>query len=173
MSQRYPDKHWSRNFDPAHLRNHVGWLLGDSVAQLKAVPATWRESVSPAWPVVLRIELELRKEAMRMMNMHSVTIAEAFSAARRSDELRTRYLIAPLALGGSQRPQQEPRSDVCSTDKTKSKPQSSQSQPKAGNKRTRRGSNARENKRCRCRKCEHTLWQGPRTREKIASSPVG
>ena len=84
MSQRYPNKHWARNFDPAHLRNHVDWLLGDSVAQLKAVTATGQESVSPAWPVVLRYELELRKEAMKLMNMSSVTIEEALSAARSS-----------------------------------------------------------------------------------------
>ena len=64
MSQRYPDKHRSCNFDPDHLRNHVDWLLGDNVAQLKAVTATGQEGVSPAWPVVLRYELELRKEAI-------------------------------------------------------------------------------------------------------------
>ena len=81
MSQRYPNKHWARNFDPAHFRNHVDWLLGDSVAQLKAVTATGQESVSPAWPAVLRYELELRKEAMKLMNMASVTIAEALAAA--------------------------------------------------------------------------------------------
>ena len=43
-----PNKHWARNFDLAHLRNHVDWLLGDSVAQLKTVTATGQESVYPA-----------------------------------------------------------------------------------------------------------------------------
>ena len=119
MSQRYPNKHWARHFDPAHLRNHVDWLLGDSVAQLKAVTATGQESVSPAWPVVLRFELELRKEAMKLMNMSSVTIAEALSAARHSDELRTCFLITPLALGGGQKQEQETRRDRWCADETK------------------------------------------------------
>ena len=95
---------------------------------------------------------------MRTMNMHSVTIAEAFSAARRSDDLCTRHLITPLASGGSQRPQQEPSRDGWSTDRTKPKPQYTQPQPRAGSKR--RGSNAREIK------CQKVLQvsQGGNTR---------
>ena len=147
MCQRYPNKHWARNYDPAHFRNHVDWLLGDSVAQIKAVTATGQESVSPAWPVVLRYGLELRKEAMKLMNMASVTLAEALAAARRNDELRTCFLITPLALGGGQRQQQEVRRDERPTDRTKTKPPVSQPQPKASGKRGRRNNTARDNKR--------------------------
>ena len=147
MCQRYPNKHWARNYDPAHFRNHVDWLLGDSVAQLKAVTATGQESVSPAWPVVLRYELELRKEVMKLLNMASVTLAEALAAARRNDELRTCFLITPLALGGGQRQQQEARRDEKPTDRTKTKQPVPQPQPKASGKRGRRNNTARDNKR--------------------------
>ena len=80
---------------------------------------------------------------------HALSFAEAFSAARRSDELRARFLITALALGRGQKPLQEPGRDG---DKTKPKQQVVQPQPKAGSKRTR--TSARK-----CRKCrrEETL----------------
>ena len=86
--------------------DHVDWLLGENVAELKAVNPQGTESVRPTWSVVLRYELELRKEATRRMNLAGSTIADALHLARLSDDIRTRYLITPLALGG-QRTQQE------------------------------------------------------------------
>ena len=53
------------------------------------------EAVGPSWPVVLRHELEVRKKAMRQINMFGVSLSTAFAAGRRSDELRTKYLITP------------------------------------------------------------------------------
>ena len=67
------------------------------------------EAVGPSWPVVLRYELEVRKEAMRQINMFGVSLATAFAAGRRSDELRTRYLVTPLVLRGTQKKQQDNR----------------------------------------------------------------
>ena len=161
------EQHWARNFDPAHFRNHVDWFLGDSVAQLKAVTATGQESVSPAWPVVLRYELELRKEAMKLMNMASVTIAEALAAARRSDELRTCFLITPLALGGGQRQQQETRRDGLSADKAKPRQQVSQPQPKASGTRRRRNNSARDNKRQKVARVSQEEARGTAERRRI------
>ena len=37
---------------------------------------------------------------MRRINMCGNTLADSISLARHSDELRTRYLVTPLALGG-------------------------------------------------------------------------
>ena len=91
----------ARNYDSAHFRNHVDWLLGDSVAQLKAVTATGQESMSPAWPVVLRYELELRKEAMKLMNMTSATIAEALSGG--TTQRRSSYMLLDHSLSPGRR----------------------------------------------------------------------
>ena len=138
MSQRYPNKHWARNFDPAHLLNHADWLLGNSVAQLKAVTATGQEIVSPAWLVVLRYELELRKEAMKLMNMTTVTIAD--------DEATSSAHVSYLLLHWGQKQQQETRRDGWSAD-TKPRQQVPQPQPKASGKRQRRNKSARDSKR--------------------------
>ena len=100
LCQRYPNKHWAAGYEQTMLRNHVDWLLGDQVAELRAMTPSGEESISPSWPVVLRYELEVHKEAMRQLNMCGVTLATAFAAGRKSDELRTRYPITPLALGG-------------------------------------------------------------------------
>ena len=45
----------------------VEWLLGDEVAELRAMTPSGQESICPAWPVVPRYELEVRKEAMRQL----------------------------------------------------------------------------------------------------------
>ena len=82
-----------------------------------------QESICPAWPVVLRYELEVRKEAMRQLNMNGASLATAFAAGRKSDELCTRYLITPLALGGTPKGTQEPRSSVTQQPKNKTQPQ--------------------------------------------------
>ena len=87
----------------------LDWLLGEQVAELRAVTPSGEEAINPSWHVVLRYELEVRKEAMRQLNMCGVSPAAAFAAGRRSDELRTRNLITPLALGGSQRRVQDNR----------------------------------------------------------------
>ena len=79
------------------LRSHVDWLLGDEVAKLRAMTPSGHESISLAWPVVLRNDLGVRKEAMRQPNMNGVNLATAFAAGRKSDALRTRCLVTPLA----------------------------------------------------------------------------
>ena len=145
LSQRYPNKHWSREYDPATLRSHVDWLLGDNVAELRAVTPSGEESVSPAWSVIVRYELEVRKEAMRQLNMNGVTLAEAFAAGRRSDELRTRYLVTLLALGGTQRRHQEARPEAV---RPNTKPQQqNQAQPRQGTKRKQTSKDRRAAKR--------------------------
>ena len=54
---------------------------------------------------MLRYELEVCKEAMRQLNM----CGDHFCGREETDELRTRYLVTPLALGGTQRRQQDNR----------------------------------------------------------------
>ena len=148
LSQRYPNKSWAKDYDPATLRNHVDWLLGEHVAELRAVSPSGEEAIGPSWPVVLRYELEVRKEAMRQINMFSVSLATAFAAGRRSDELRTRYLITPLALGGTQKKQQDNRPTEERTQKQKyQQPRqqpSSQSGPKKKGVRQRAAKRQRE-----------------------------
>ena len=71
------------------------------------------ESICPAWSVVLRYELEVRKEAMRQLNMNGASLVTAFASGRKNDELRTRYLVTPGATRGQQEPRpadaQQPR----------------------------------------------------------------
>ena len=97
---RYSNKGWAAGYKPSVFRDHVDWLLGDDVSDLRAVAAEGRESIKPTWQRVLRCELEIRKEATRRMNMCGKTLGDSLLLARHSDELRTRYLVTPLALGG-------------------------------------------------------------------------
>ena len=123
LCQRYPNKSWAIGYQQSMLRSHVDWLLGDDVAELKAMTPAGHESICPAWPVVLRYELEVRKEAMRQLNMCEASLATAFAAGRQSDELRTRYLVTPLALGGTPKRLQETRPAVAQQPKNKKAPQ--------------------------------------------------
>ena len=107
FTTRYPNKSWAAKYSPQTFRDRVDWLLGENVAELKAVNPQGNESVRPTWSVVLRYELELRKEATRRMNLAGSTIADALHLARLSDDIRTRYLITPLALGGQGTQQEE------------------------------------------------------------------
>ena len=123
LCQRYPNKSWAIGYQQSMLRSHVDWLLGDDVAELKAMTPAGHESICPAWPVILRYELEVRKEAMRQLNMCGASLATAFAAGRQSDELRTRYLVTPLALGGTPKRLQETRPAVAKQPKNNRAPQ--------------------------------------------------
>ena len=46
------------------FRDRVDWILRDDVADLRTVAAEGKESVKPSCQIVLRYELEIRKEAM-------------------------------------------------------------------------------------------------------------
>ena len=85
MCQRYPNKPWAVGYEPSMLRSHVDWLLGDEVAELRAMTPSGQESICPAWPAVLRCELEVRKEAMRQLNMNGVSLATAFASGRKNE----------------------------------------------------------------------------------------
>ena len=63
MCQRYPNKSWAIGYEQSMLRSHVDWLLGEDVAELSAMTPSGHESICPAWPVVLRYELEVRKKS--------------------------------------------------------------------------------------------------------------
>ena len=86
----------------------MDWLLDDEVAELRTVASEGRDSVKPTWQTILPYELEVRKEAMRRINMCGLIVKEALWQARNSDDLRTRFLVRPLALGG-RRQQEEDR----------------------------------------------------------------
>ena len=58
--------------------------------------------------------------------MNGASLATAFAAGRKSDELRTRYLITPLALGGTPKGTQEPRLSAIQQPKNKTQPQPKQ-----------------------------------------------
>ena len=103
---RYPNKGWAARYHPSVFRDHVDWLLGDDAADMRAAAPEGKDSIKPTWQIILRYELEIRKEATRRINMCGNTLSDALGLARHSDELRTRYLVTPLALSG-RRPQQE------------------------------------------------------------------
>ena len=91
----------------AHSPFEIMWTGSWAKTLLTSKPSTPKESNRrPTWSVVLRYELEIRKEETRRMNLAGSTIADALHLARLSDDIRTRYLITPLSLGG-QRTQQE------------------------------------------------------------------
>ena len=81
----------------------MDWLLGDEVAELRAVASEGTDSVKPSWQTIFRYELEVREEAMRRINMCGLNVKEALWQARNSDDLRTSFLVTPLALGDDDR----------------------------------------------------------------------
>ena len=88
----YPNKRWARDYDPSLFQNRADCLLGNRVARLKAVSPAGEASDSPSRSVVLRYELEVRRDAVGQLNTCGASLEEGISAARNSDELRTCYL---------------------------------------------------------------------------------
>ena len=86
LCTRYPNKTWGRDHKPAVFSDHVHWLLGYEVRGLRAVSASREDSVAPSWSVVLHFEL---------------TLEQAFKACCASDDLQRKFLVTPLALGGT------------------------------------------------------------------------
>ena len=126
LCQRYSNKTWAEGYEQTLLRNHGDWPLGEEVAELKTPTPSGEESISPAWPVVLRYKLEVRKGARRQLSMNGTTLAAAFAAGRRGGELRKRYLVTPLSLGGTQGGQQETRPADVRQPRPKPQPQPKQ-----------------------------------------------
>ena len=132
LCARYPNKAWAAQYHPNQFRDHVDWLLGDEVAELRAVASEGRDSVKPTWLTILRYELEVRKETMRRINMCGLSLKDALWQARNSDDLRTRFLVTPLALGGRRQHEEDrPAGNRNQQPKKQSKQQSQKSQPKA------------------------------------------
>ena len=76
------NKRWARDGQPPLLSEHVDWILGDEVAGLRAVRLAGDETVSTSWLVVLRYELEVRREDMKQLHSHGATLTEAFGTGR-------------------------------------------------------------------------------------------
>ena len=108
LCARYPHKAWAAQYHPNQFRDHVDWLLGEEVAELRAAASEGRDSSKPSWQTILRYELEVRKEAMRRIHMCGLNVKEALWQARNSDDLRTRFLVTPLALGRRQQEEDRP-----------------------------------------------------------------
>ena len=69
LCKRDPNKAWARDYKPTVFSDHVDWLLGDEVHGLRAVSASGDDSVAPSWSVVLRFELEVRREATKKITL--------------------------------------------------------------------------------------------------------
>ena len=130
MCARSPNKAWATQYHPNQFRDHEDRLLGDEVAELRAVASEGIDSVKLSWQTILRYELEVRKEAMRRINMCGPNLKEALWQARNGDDLRTSFLVTPLALGDDDRSAENWNHQV----EKQLKPQGQKAQPKTATK---------------------------------------
>jgi len=92
-----------KDYSPGIWDKHVNYLLGEDGWGLEAKADDGVICARPSWGTILSWEFELRKRAMKYINEDGSTLEEALKAARKDNELRTKHLIAPVALSAQSR----------------------------------------------------------------------
>ena len=95
---RHSGKSWLRDLDKDTWVDHVEWLLGGKVLNLKAGCAAENTLITPSWQTFLGYEYEVRKEAVRLCNRTGVGITAALATAGKDYDLRHRFLLTPMTL---------------------------------------------------------------------------
>ncbi len=80
-------------------------LLGDQILGLKVENDAGDIVAQTTWRTMLRYEHELRKLAIKLVNRDGYSLAAAIKRASEDQELRTKFIVAHLALDGARGPQ--------------------------------------------------------------------
>ncbi len=95
-------RHGSRPFlqglDAAFWGQHVEHMLGEDVRGLCAKSPSGVTLAAISWHTFIVYDQELRNHAFKLVNEEGATIKDAMAKARHDNELRTKYLVTPLAL---------------------------------------------------------------------------
>ncbi len=80
---------------------HVEYMLGDKVRGLCAKSPAGDVTASISWPTFLAFDQMVMDHAIKQVNLHGTTLAQAMTDARSDNELRTTGLVTQLAIANS------------------------------------------------------------------------
>ena len=98
MRLRHSSRPFFQGLDTAFWAQHVDHMLGEDVRGLSVRNASGTITASTSWHTFIVYDQELRNRAFRLVNESGRTIKEAMLEARNDNELRTKFLVTPLAL---------------------------------------------------------------------------
>ena len=97
-AMKQPNRPYLNGLHPDALEPHLLWLIGKEVLQLECKVKGVVVAV-PYFELMLSFELELRKWALKQMQLQSWTLIYALEKARENTDLRQRHFLTPLSLG--------------------------------------------------------------------------
>ncbi len=104
---RHSSRPFLQNLDDAFWTQHVRYMLGEEVRGLVAKSSSGAVLATTSWHTFIVYDQELRNLAFKNVNEQGMTIRDAMLAARRDNELRTKYLVTPLATAHLGTPPQQ------------------------------------------------------------------
>ena len=102
---KHSNRPYLQGLDTAFWSQHVEHMLGEEVRGLSVRNSSGAIAASTSWHTFIVYDQELRNKAFKLVNENGRTIREAMVEARNDNELRTKFLVTPLALSHLDAPQ--------------------------------------------------------------------
>ena len=102
---KHSNRPYLQGLDTAFWSQHVEHMLGEEVRGLSVRNSSGAIAASTSWHTFIVYDQELRNRAFKLVNENGRTIREAMIEARNDNELRTKFLVTPLALSHLDAPQ--------------------------------------------------------------------
>ena len=83
---------------PAVWSHYADFLLGEDCWGMEAKDGAGAVCARPTWLTLLSYDFEIRKQACRHVNERAISLKLAMEAAMKDQELRTKYLVSPMAI---------------------------------------------------------------------------
>ena len=98
MSAKFKSKAWLAGLEMRHWLKYVDYLLGDRVFGIKVPTQGGQQHLRPPWTVMISYEHRMRREAFKLVNSGTMTLAEALEAVVKDADLKETYFTTPLAM---------------------------------------------------------------------------
>ena len=106
LAAKYRNKQFLQNMDTVVWQDYVNYLLGEKCYMMKVPVASGSNSqedqiaLRPPWSVLLRYELELRKEAVKRSISEGKQLRNTLKEVIKDSEIKEQYFTTPIALQG-------------------------------------------------------------------------
>ncbi len=98
VRMRHGSKPYLQGLDAEVWVNYIDFLLGEEAYRYSVKDDMGNTVASLSWHALLRYEQEMRNWAIRQVNLGNLTLAQALKQAQTDNELKTKYVVAALAL---------------------------------------------------------------------------
>ena len=102
MAAKFKSKSWLAGLELRHWLKYTDYVLGDRVYGIKVPYEGGQQLLRPSWTILIAYEHKLRKEAFKLVNQGTATLAEALELVVRDADLKETFFTTPLALTTAQ-----------------------------------------------------------------------